>query len=200
MTSYVPITQESERKQVQKLEVLYIASLCMTPIQFILMGIAIWRGFFSTDNSFFYIALPITFTLLLVQFLTFDKLNKKINKVLEVLNPAMWDRLGDNVKVKYGEHGSISPLEDPSDFGPPDGNLGNKSKEVLWTWSESGETEEFKLEVVKETGEPVMKDLELAIAQKLDKVDADKKDAEPTDKSPSEPVTESTEDPRIANS
>lgn len=195
MTSYVPITQESERKQVQKLEVLYIASLCMTPIQFILMGIAIWRGFFNTDNSFFYIALPITFVLLLVQFLTFDKLNKKINKVLEVLNPTMWDRLGDNVKVKYGEHGSISPLEDPSDFGPPDGNLGNKSKEVLWTWNESGETEKFTLEVVKETGEPVMKELELAIAQKLDK-----KDAEPTDKSTSEPMTESTEDPRVANS
>lgn len=156
MTSYIPILQDSERKKVHSLEWAYIGSLCLTPVQFILMGIAIWKGFFNNDNSFFYIALPITFFILLVQFLLFDRLDKRINQTLEVINPLMWDRLTSNVNQKYGEYGSIAPLEDPAEIAPPDGSASNKSGKVLWSWKNLNKNEEFKIIVDKKTGEPFL--------------------------------------------
>lgn len=160
MTSYVPILQNDERKKVQSLELIYLASLALVPIQFILMGIAIWRGFFHMDNSFFYIALPITFTILLIQFFSFDRLSKKVNSTLEVLNPLMWERLTQNVENKYGEYGTISPLDNPEEVAPADGSSTNKSSKVLWIWKDTNETETVKISVDKETGEPTLKNID----------------------------------------
>lgn len=157
MTSYVPILQDDERKKVRSLEIIYLASLALVPIQFILMGIAIWKGFFQMDNSFFYIALPVTFTILLIQFFSFDRLSKKINSTLEVLNPLMWERLTKNVEHKYGEYGTISPLDNPEEVSPADGSSTNKSVKVLWFWKDTNETETVKVFVDKSTGEPTLK-------------------------------------------
>lgn len=160
MTSYVPILQNDERKKVQLLELIYLASLALVPIQFVLMGIAIWRGFFHMDNSFFYIALPITFAILLIQFFSFDRLSKKVNSTLEVLNPLMWERLTQNVEHKYGKYGTISSLDNPEEVAPADGSSTNKSGKVLWIWKDTSETETVKISVDKTTGEPTLKNID----------------------------------------
>ena len=164
MTSYVPILQDDERKKVRSLEFIYLVSLTLVPVQFILMGVAIWKGFFHMDNSFFYIALPITFVILLIQFLSFDRLSKKINSTLGELNPLMWERLTQNVENKYGEYGTISPLDNPEDVSPADGSSTNKSGKVLWIWKDTKETETFKVSVDKATGEPTLKNIDQFVA------------------------------------